>query len=266
MTDKHVTEACQLLRQRLREAMKKRGYLTRAQLAHFIGVSINTIHPYLRQNKVALPSPETLKRIRDSIPEISDADAKIIGIAYSRKMSQSHSQAADKRLGRKGPRHAVTAPVRPPARSDDTAPTSGNTDEAIGRLVRQLFSTITQNGCFTSDPTDPVALLRTFVGQRYQVGDMPSILTKENFEKINVSHWSEQSRQQFLNYANLVLEESRKCMVLLAQFESDKLRDDLLRRLARNADLLWRTYKVASSVAPIDYVQDIELASKCEQL
>jgi hypothetical protein len=40
----------------------------------------------------------------------------------------------------------------------------------------------------------------------------------------------------------------------------------MLERLGRNADLLWRTYQAASSVAPIEYVRDIQLANKCGQL
>lgn len=266
MTDKNIAEASQLLRQRLLEAMQKRGLKTREQLAELIGVSVNTINPYLRQKKVAIPLPMTLKRIRDKITEISEADAKIIGIAYSRKMSQSRSQAADKRFSRKRPHRAISSPSTHVTQPTEPEVLPNSKDAAVGRLVRQLFSTITQNGCSNADAIDPVALLRTFVGQRYQIGDMLSILTRKNFEEIDTSYWSDQNQQQFLNYANLVLEESRKCMLLVAQFVPDELREDLLRRLARNADLLWRTYKVASSVAPIDYVQDIELASKCEQL
>lgn len=269
MADKQVAEASQLLRQRLKAVMERQGLKSQEELADYLGISRGTVGPYLWPKESALPTPETLKKLRGKIPEITDADARILETAYSRKASQSRSRAAEKRYGRKRPKRPQAAAPEPiPAMPQQTIvpPSSDDRDAKIGRLVRQLLTEVAQNGGVRTSPADPVALLHSLAAERYQVGDMPSVLTKDNFETLNVSRWSERDRQQFLGYANIVLEESRKCMLLLAQFKPDTIREELLERLARNADLLWRTYKAASSVAPIEYVKDIELARKCEKL
>lgn len=268
MADKQIAEASQLLRKRLREVMEQQGLKSQEKLADYLGISRGTIGPYFWPKESSLPTPETLQKLREKIPTITDEDARILETAYSRKASQSRSRGSEKRFGKKRSSRQPPAPSASPGTTRQTlAPSSSDDKDAkIGRLVRQLLTEVAQNGSVKADISDPLALLHSHAEERYRIGDMPSILTKENFETVNVLGWSEVEQQQFLGYANLVLEESRKCMLLLAQFTPDQIRDELLEQLARNADLLWRTYKAASSVAPIEYVKDIELARKCEKL
>lgn len=270
MVDKQIAEASHLLRQRLRETMEQQGLKTQEQLAEYLGIPRNTIGPYFCPMEHALPTPETLEKLRGKITVITDDEARLLETAYSRKLSLSRARGAEKRWGKKQPHQTKNAaPSASLITAQQTIPSlssPNDKDATIGRLVRQLLTAITQNGSTKPLPTDSIALLCSQAEQRYQIGDMPSVLTKDNFKAVDVSQWSAAEQQQFLSYANLVLEESRKCLLLLAQFEPGHIRDNLLERLARNADLLWRTYKAASSVAPIEYVQDIELARKCEQL
>lgn len=267
MIDQQISEASQLLRQKLRDFMAANNLTRLTQLEQRVGIDRRRLGSYLA--KKCLPTPENLRTLRQSVPEITEADARIIETAYSRKSSQSRSRGAERRFGRprlKKSQAAASAPA-PERCQPTTAPLSSiDRDAKIGRLVQQLLVEVVCNGSMRVSPLEPTTLLRSLAGERYHIGDMPSILTKDNFETLDVSQWSEADRQQFLGYANLVLEESRKCMLLLAQFKPDTIRDELLERLARNADLLWRTYKAASSVAPIEYIKDIELARKCERL
>lgn len=269
MADKQVAEASQLLRKRLREVMEQQGLKSQEELSEYVGISRCTIGPYFWSKKSVLPTPETLQKLREKIPAITDDEVRLLETAYSRKASLSRSRGAEKRWGKNPSRQSqdATQTALPDTARETVSPSSSDEKDAkIGRLVRQLLTEVVQNGSVKAITSDPITLLGAYAVHRYQIGDMPSVLTKDNFETLNVSHWCKAESQHFLGYANLVLEESRKCMLLLAQFKPDQVRDDLLERLARNADLLWRTYKAASSVAPIEYVKDIELARKCEKL
>lgn len=268
MADKQMAEASQLLRKRVREVKEQQGLKSQEELSEYLDISRSTINHYFGP-KASLPTPETLQKLREKIPAITDDDARVLETAYSRMASLSRSRAAEKRHSKKrahSKQDTAASSQLDSTRQMTPVSSTDDKDAKIGRLVRQLLTEVVQNGSVKDIISDPIAVLGSHAEARYQIGDMPSVLTKDNFEALDVSGWSETEQQQFLSYANLVLEESRKCMLLLAQFEPDQVRDDLLERLARNADLLWRTYKAASSVAPIEYVKDIELARKCENL
>ena len=104
------------------------------------------------------------------------------------------------------------------------------------------------------------------MAQRYDYGDMRAVLTKDNFSSIDISSWKAEERQRFLEFTNKSLEQARACLVLLAQFGPDKDREALLEKIGTNADLLWRTYSAASSAAPMQYIQDIDLRQRCSNV
>lgn len=266
--DKQIAEASRLLLNRLSEFMKQKGFKVREELAEYVGISVNTMSHWFRPKECALPRPEALKKLREKISAITDDDARVLETAYSRKISLARLRGGECHSER--PISKLDKSALAPSKTVQQAIASSSFDDKdakIGRLVRQLLMEV-QNGNIAAAAdisVDPMALLCSWPDERYKIGDMPSVLTKENFKALDVSQWSETEQQQFLAYANLVLEESRKCMLILAQLKPDCIRDKLLERLARNADLLWRTYKAASSVAPMEYIKDIELAHKCEK-
>lgn len=255
MSDTQIKEASRLLLQRLREGMRKCDLPTLPALAAFIDVPENTLRHWFREGEHSLPNARTLQKIREKLPVISDDDARVIETAYSRRVSISRAGPKKGRRSRERERASEIMFSQSP---------SSDRDATIGRLVRQLFREVIPNGHGEKPATiDAVTFFSSQAAGRYDIGDMPAVLTKENFETVDVSQWTEHERQQFLGYANLALEEARKCLLLLAQFTPENDREELLKRLGRNADLLWRTYRAASSVAPMEFVRDIELAGMC---
>lgn len=267
--DNQIKEALQLLRVRLKEVMARQNLKFTTELAVYLEIPRSTLQAYLRQSDsqtgISLPAPKTLAKIREKAAEINDADAVIIERAYSRMSSQSHSQAGSSRRS-DGAKTPTLAQV-PETRGEQAAPacTVDEKDAQIGSLVRRIVERVVAGKSISAELLSPADLLGQ-PGDRYEIGDMPSILTSNNFETIDVSHWTDSEKHQFLGYLNFVLEEARKAMRLLAQFKPDSIRDHLLEKSGRNADLLWRTYKVASSVAPIEYVNDIDLERKCHEI
>ncbi len=266
--DSQIQEATTLLCDRLKEVMSRKGFQFETELARYLGTPRETLRRYFKprssKSRLSLPSPETLAKIRKKVPEITDDDAAIIGTAYSRILSQAHSLGNEVRFGGKPKESLPTEASLNEHRRPMLDPTDDK-DATIGRRVRQVVAEVMDGKSMTIGSFSPVDLLSQ-LGDRYQIGDMPAILTKHNFATINVSSWTQSDKHNFLGYLNFALEEARKAMSLLAQFKPDDMRDDLLQKAGRNADLLWRTYKVASSVAPMEYVNDIDLTRKCRVL
>ncbi|HSX25129.1 MAG TPA: hypothetical protein VLG69_04145, partial [Candidatus Andersenbacteria bacterium] len=134
-------------------------------------------------------------------------------------------------------------------------------DAELGSIVRRLFATLMGQPMVSECPSS-VKILSAIADKEYSAGDMPFILSKANFRDVDSKDWSKDDILRFQNFANLVLELSRKCLLIVAQLSKENLRDELIRRLGKNLDMLWSTYKVAASVAPIEYIQDIELSKR----
>lgn len=295
-----VRASVALLQKRIYDLKKQESIASLDQLAQRLSISKSTLTEYLRhwgdttRHKPLLPRPENFAVLRRACLTITDEDAKIIQAGMKARRHLAALRHRKSHMSRTPPLRArgrqpvlnralesnTAPPAQPVATTNNALPTKASVLQLFERLMEVLGTSIGEQlgsaiqaqlplvtapalpPTTAAAPNDPRALLLAHA-ERYQIGDMSAILTKDNVEAINISGWTEADQTQFLAYANLVLVEARKCLLLLAQFEPDQLREDLLRHLARNAGLLWRTYKVASSVAPIEYVQDIDLARQC---
>ncbi|OGZ68660.1 MAG: hypothetical protein A3D44_04060 [Candidatus Staskawiczbacteria bacterium RIFCSPHIGHO2_02_FULL_42_22] len=256
--DPQVVAAAKLLRDKLKLTMERKKITSVSKLARYLCVPRPTIQDYFSDSNTSrLPTPKTLNRIRRRASEITEEDARIIETGFSRMISRTRSEGAKTKIeGPKAGPDNRPAPSVPPPFEQSAEPES---------LALQLIAMILEDAAKASS-LNPIALLSQAGLGRYSVGDMPWILTKDNFRCFDITKWTPEEQGQFLAYTNLVLEQARKCMLLLAQFEPGQVRDELGERLARNADLLWQTFRVATHVLPGELIKDIDLELMCKSL
>lgn len=269
--DPQIKAASELLVQRMKEFMALHTIPTCRALSKHTGLPNGSVAGYLYRGR--LPESDRLKQLRGKITTITDEDVKILETASSRNISLSRSSAgAQPRNKKPGSSAKRQEPGRKPEVNSQPHPTQASPgrdvlrEVRIGQLAIELFGALMPAGSAKASAADQVAsLLAQDKSSPYTIGDMPAVLTKDNFREIDVSGWSEAEKKQLADYTNQMLEQARKCLMLLAQFTPGTIREELLKRIRVNTGLLWRTYKVAVMVVPQQFIQDIDLSRVCEQ-
>lgn len=236
-----IREAARLFRLRLQADMRRRRVKLVTDYARALGVSYGTLNRFFREDSDCLPSRHFLREVRARIDLITDEDAAQIENAFWTQ----HSERQPRTEGRK--RNLRKSRLAAAQSSNGARPI------AAGKVT-------------PSRPVDiPQRLLEVLLAsglKRFQVGDFPYILSTQEFSRISTAKWTEAEKSQLLDFVNFVLEQARLCMLVLAQLSPDKVRENVARKIGQNADLLWRTYKVASSIVPIEYLDSIDLGSR----
>jgi hypothetical protein len=250
MPDTQLKEAAALIRQHFVKYMTDNDISSKGEMSRRIGISRSVIKSALDPNSTALPTPGTLKKIRKVIASFSKDEINQIETAYSRMISLTRSRGATGR-------HSRETHKQSDAENNDGMPAGGDEHERIMSVISRLEPILPQL-------EDMCGGNNTF--KRYQAGEIPFVLTKKNFTKIDASHWGDGERQKFLDDTNKVLDEARRRMLLIAQLAPDKFRKETLSTIGQSAGLLWRTYKVGHSPVPAEYIRDINLATVAEKM
>lgn len=245
MAHPDVRRGAELFRERLQQEMKRRKVEVLSEFIRMLGVSHATLHAYIcEEYEPKVPSPRLLGHVRDRIQTISDEDAQIILEAHTLQTSLAHSKKYISRVRRDLDAH------RAAGESSEQRTWSGRHMPPVSEVNSSGGS------CFTAQYLD-----------HFQVGDLPYILTPETFRKIKVSKLPPAQLAELLQCTNLALEKARMCFLILAQLSPHAVREDLVRRIGQNADLLWRAYKVASAFVPREYLKaldSIQLEGRCD--
>lgn len=266
INDPQIKAASDLLVARMQEFMANHNIPSGSALARETGLPEGSVNGYLYRGR--LPEPGYLRRLCEKITTITDADAKILAVASSRNISLSRSHAgAQPREGKPRSKGGHGTLAKEPPVNSQPHPAQvlpGRdvlTEVHVGRLVMELWQALVPAGA----QTQAVSLWAQDQSP-YAIGDMPAVLTKDNFREIDASSLPAEEKDKLVAYANRAFEEARKCLVLLAQLAPADMREEMLARLKVNATLLWRTYKVAKHVVPEEFLKDIDLALMCEKL
>jgi hypothetical protein len=257
-TDAEVRQAVVLLRTRLLEFKAERNIDSLEGLAQAVGIPFNSFRYADPGNKV-LPSPKNLERLERGLPNLTEQDMRTLKKAMARSTSLSRSQASKTRRGESG-QPASQPPCLPApflGASANVAESQATKVADLDRVKQATLLLMAETGEISE--ADPVSILLSMIDDRYDIGEMPAILQSSTFGRIDAGLWPPEYVNQLVGYANFLLEEMRRCLLVVAQITPDEVREELLERLSKNLGQFWPAYRAASSVAPHEYVRPAEL-------
>lgn len=258
--DPLVSQATEMIRLKLVAARQTSGTENLREFSRKLGVSSTSLYEYVRSRNPSLPSLESMEKLKLHVA-FSPEELSLVNQALAKKIKLRSAMGVGARQLRRQAKVAVSSlPTPPPARPAVEAKVATSPGQVQLELVtsfNHFLNLLQAHLSGGSAPRVPQLLQR--LGWT-----SPSQLEERDLNQLSGAELqcSTPELKELLHFVVDHIRWLRVSLLALAQLQPDLVRENLLRQLSAELEALWRAYRVARSLVPMEVIREIDLNSR----